>query len=265
MRRAGFLAIASVVAGCALLSGAADLVVGTPPPDGEASPDATADAPVPLDASEDAGEPPRCDEPGLVARWKLDEGAGTVVHDCTSRRLDGTLAGAAAWIAGIHGMAVDLDGGHLDFGDPAALRLTGPLTAAIWVRMRNDGNTTQYFVGRRTRVASGWRISREIDQYGFVIQGDAGSGSVDTGSIVFDTWVHVAGVFRPGAAVELYLDGQLSLGDTSAVPAAIFVEADPFYVGVRGDGLFGLRGSVDDVRIYDRALDAAEIATLAQR
>ncbi|HFQ93107.1 MAG TPA: LamG domain-containing protein [Anaerolineae bacterium] len=78
--------------------------------------------------------------------------------------------------------------------------------------------------------------------------------------------VHVAGVFKPGEAVRLYVNGQLMAEDTTNVPDAIG-QTGLFKIGARSDnatqGFWG--GQIDDLQITGRALNASEIQSLSSR
>jgi hypothetical protein len=75
-------------------------------------------------------------------------------------------------------------------------------------------------------------------------------------------WHHYAGVYD-GATLTAYVDG-VAFGTPQAAPAPRYA-IDPIAVGCDIDmGLeaYRYRGSLDDVRLYDRALDADEVAEL---
>ena len=73
--------------------------------------------------------------------------------------------------------------------------------------------------------------------------------------------MHLAGVYRPGEAMELYVDGQLHARNTSGIPARQFSENGMnVLIGARNAcGNCGWDGYLDDVRIYARALSASEV------
>ena len=276
LRLGGAVAGCAALAACTVLSGADRLSVRedpeTPLPgrDGGGPVDADRDAAPasdagPLPLTDAATEP--CDEPGLLAWWRFDEGAGDVVHDCTSYGHDGRLDGGT-WIAGKRGGALSFDGGWVGFGDPAALRVTGPLTVTAWIREeRTDSPETQYIVSRRAdgNSGGGWRFATEPPALTMsVVPGlDASFTETKGGSVGGNTWVHVAAVFEPGQAVSLYVGGTREARRTTNIPAALVQPPAEVRVGARGDGAYPFVGAIDDVRIYGRALDEAEIAALA--
>src|SRR5690242_3571704 len=66
---------------------------------GEVGPDEDGSVIVaPIDAGQDATVGP-CNESGLIAHWKLDEGTGKVALDCSSNALEGTVNGGT-WVQG---------------------------------------------------------------------------------------------------------------------------------------------------------------------
>ena len=76
-----------------------------------------------------------------------------------------------------------------------------------------------------------------------------------------NTWVHVAGTYD-GTTVRLYYNGVSE--NPEAASFSLLANAYPLSIGVNGDltqYFFG--GAIDDVRVYNRALSAAEIAALA--
>jgi len=73
------------------------------------------------------------------------------------------------------------------------------------------------------------------------------------------TWVHLVGTYD-GQRMRLYVDG-VEQG-AAAGPTTVGVNALPLILGGQPGGTLPLRGAVDGVRLYDRALSATEVATL---
>jgi hypothetical protein len=272
-RRILLLAAPGLVAACALITGVGDFSVeegdgSVPLPDAETTDRAeaaSADDASSDDAVADADASQPCAEPGLVALWRLDEGSGDVVHDCTANHHDGHLE-AGAWVPGIHGGALSFDGGFASFGRPPLLAATGggSFTVTLWVRhpLGSLGANAQEIVSKTLSTASGgWRLGIAPGA-----QGSMKIGGTDTqGGLLLPTvWKHLASVFHPGTAVEVYVDGALVGVTEAGVPDAATDDGAELRIGARGDGQFFFIGAVDEVRIYGRALSGAEIATLAK-
>ena len=73
-----------------------------------------------------------------------------------------------------------------------------------------------------------------------------------------NTWTHVAMTYD-GANLRFYQNG--TLVTTKATTGAMAVTAGALKIG--GDSIWGewFQGSLDEVRVYNRALTAAEITT----
>ena len=95
---------------------------------------------------------------------------------------------------------------------------------------------------------------------------DVSFGALISDSVITDVqWHHVGFVYDVDSLHRrLYVDGILVAEDTTAVSARI--SDGDMYIGAPKDleeGIF-FSGMLDDVRIYNQALSAKEIAALAQ-
>jgi len=77
---------------------------------------------------------------GLIAHWKLDEGEGTVAHDCHSD-YDCSFAGDPQWATGHVGGALVFDGAddYLDCGNDPAFNITEAITLEAWININTSG------------------------------------------------------------------------------------------------------------------------------
>ncbi|MEJ2703679.1 MAG: LamG domain-containing protein [Sedimentisphaerales bacterium] len=215
----------------------------------------------------------------LVAHWPLDEGAGTAVHDVVGNVDDGQLAGDADFVAGYLNYAVSFDGdgdGILweqdnDLLDPGA----GGFTVTAWLNQGDGPSTHAYeFVvskGNRTSGVIGWSIWTESGSLLVRCNSDGTSAlraSQHIENLPADEWLHVALVIdRQTEQVRGYLNGDnegwIAGGGGPSSDSLIGwgdIDCDvPLVMGQRDDGNGTLFGSVDDVRVYDRALTEAEI------
>jgi len=97
--------------------------------------------------------------------------------------------------------------------------------------------------------------------------------SIETNMVVTDNqWHHVAAVLADDSTpnvneIKLYVDGVLQAATASGSQAINTVSASNVLIGAYDNaGTKGgyFKGLIDDVRIYSRALTAAEIADLSQ-
>ena len=208
----------------------------------------------------------------LVAHWRLDEKEGTKAEDATGNDHDGELSNGPAWTAGRIGGALSFDG--VDDGvtvraveglSPQAEK--GEMTLSAWVKVpRHPAATGQ---GRTPIVAKGemgaWEYALYLQASGvfeFALWVPAGTNHVSVGGskAVIDQWHHVAGVYEKGKSARLYVDGK-EVNRSTAFTGSAQAGAGPLCIGRRSDGQF-FAGTVDDVRLYRRAVGDEEIKTL---
>jgi cell division protein FtsB len=145
-------------------------------------------------------------------------------------------------------------------------------TMSAWVRVEGSYNGTE-----RRAIVSNYAGGGDAQHYGinmgsgvagvFVDDGNAldGARDLDGFSLTDDKWHHVAAVFEQGAKTKLYVDGELRRQSSSLMPANITPTGD-LYIG-RSDTQNGFEkewiGSIDEVRLFKRALSDDEIGLLS--
>ncbi|MBN2565941.1 MAG: fibronectin type III domain-containing protein, partial [Candidatus Eisenbacteria bacterium] len=202
---------------------------------------------------------------GLVGHWRLGETSGTVAADSSGNGNAGTLSGADfvdCSVAGAIGGAVHLDGTGdiITIGNEPVFDIGGQITVAAWIKVNSFTAAWQAIV---TKGDSAWRVARNdsLDTLKFNCNGLAGAtGVVSATSVADGEWHHVAGVYD-GSSLRIYVDGLL---DALAVASGSIAANDfPVVIGANAE-MDGREwgGDVDDVRVYDRALSAGEVALL---
>ena len=209
---------------------------------------------------------------GLVGHWPFDGD----VTDASGNGNDGTINGNAALASDRFGtpdgamfFSAESDA-YVDVGDPQEFQISGAMTLAAWVFLNGANTNNGRIVAKQAGGGSrSWNLNIEAESGGvanpatFQISetGDTILGVVDTQPLPTDQWVHMAGVYRPGEAIEVYVDGQLHASNTAGIPTRQFsANSMPVLIGSRSAcGNCGWDGSIDDVRIYNRALSPAEI------
>jgi len=86
----------------------------------------------------------------LVGHWAMEEGSGTVLDDSSEYENDADITGSPAWVSGIKGLALDLDGAN-DYAlapDDPSLDITDEITLAAWVKP--EKRDTQYLIKKAT-------------------------------------------------------------------------------------------------------------------
>ena len=207
---------------------------------------------------------------GLIAYWPFDESPRDAARN-KSPAPTVFAAAPAAYGEGILGEAASLDGlAYVDAGDRLGFAVEDAFSVSAWIRpttkqgrqsvfsrMKNAkslfrGYTLQTFAG----VPSFLLIHRFPDNM-IQVQGKE--------VLEPNRWHHVAVTYdgsRKAAGTKLYLNGDLQkpgvVVDKLSGPIAT---ESRFWIGNGHPGA-KLKGLIDDVRVYDRALTAEEVARL---
>ena len=204
----------------------------------------------------------------LEAYWKLDESSGRVALDSSGHGLNGRLNFEPMHVAGMRDGAVRLDGAkeYIDFGHSTAFRLAGSLTISAWI------NSSSYPVDDAAIVSSrnvvGYQLDTTIDRgprtIGFKLGNACGRLMARYGAtpLSLNTWYHAAGVYDAAAqTLDVYLNGEPDNGVlVGRVTGTQRSSRESVYVGRRSNPAgFEFAGTIDDVRVYSRALTRAEI------
>lgn len=269
---------------CALLTHVDDLSIGNDVDGGadgmtlgDASVDTRgSDAPVDGGGSADADAGASCGfagpTAGLLAYYPFEEGSGDAVHDCSGNHLDGTFVhqvDGGSWATGKHGGAIRVQApnGCVDLGAPPKLQ-PPTLTVAMWINVASfpSGISSGYIVGQSLNAdVDGWRIgSRTVDGGGELSWLSSVSGTsyqFGTAAPAVATWHHLAVTFAPKDTLQIFVDGTNTVSQRG-YPGIAFSTAS-LRIGCRADDANYFAGLIDEVRLYDRVLSAAEITTLA--
>jgi len=208
----------------------------------------------------------------LIAHWMLDETEGTIAEDSAGDN-DGMLNGEPLWqpADGKVDGALQLDGINDYVSTPFILDpADGSFSVFAWIKGGADGQViisqTDNTVGRTTRPGSAWLVVGASD--GRLMTGLMGTafGSLGSESVITDSqWHHIGLVYDfDGLHRYLYVDGVEVTKDVDFVGG---VSSDGgLYIGTGKAMETGTywSGLIDDVRIYNVALTAEEIAALAQ-
>jgi parallel beta-helix repeat protein len=205
---------------------------------------------------------------GLIAHWKFDEGTGTTAYDSAGTN-HGTIYGAT-WTTGVLNGALDFDGSDDDVTVPSddSLEISGDLTIALWMNASTDITPPIGYISllnKHQGGSTGLGYVLQFDHSGtlrFVIGTGTQSyvGLGETNTWTGNTWYHVVVTYNPEAGldnVKFFVDGQI---DGSAdVSVLIGTHAGPLYIASEIGTRQFFPGVIDDVRLYGRALSAAEV------
>ena len=190
---------------------------------------------------------------GLVSRWSLDntfQDQGTLANN-------GILTGLANWQTGKIGQAMGFDSSsYVSIPNESDYDFTGPMTISAWF-IANFNTPNQTIISK----GSGFTIYRNYQSNTLIfLCSGLGRPATGTVSINDNNWHHVAGVYD-GAAILIYIDGRLDYSRPAS--GSITTNDYPLRIGSNAElANVNWQGAIDEVRLYDRALSAAEVAEI---
>lgn len=231
--------------------------------------------------------------PGVtpVGHWALDESSGTNAPDTGSGGNDGTLTNFSGPLvldsagsndgtpqgtitefnpSGVHGGALDFDGTDGTVSIPentAAIDIRGDISISAWVKRdaamvhgdtesivrKMEGANYLYFF-----YIQYWLSTYRLR---FIPGGGGSANQANMPQFNDGQWYHLAVTYDAATdLVSFYHNGALIGTSTDAVAGGYAGAANsPLYIGSRNATDLFLDGTVDDVRVYNRALTEAEI------
>jgi len=194
---------------------------------------------------------------GLMAYYPLDND----LIDASGNGYDGTAIGDPTFVGGVAGMAMEFDGN--DCVDTGYTEDLATWTMSAWVMSpeapaalppSGPVHREQNYQINWNHVQDAWR--------GAVGMSGGGWYSASLGPLEANTWYHLAGTYD-GEDLKAYTNGFLisTNSDPSGSPAAESNSLKLARHAANATQFF--TGTVDEVRIYNRALSDAEVLYLA--
>ena len=196
---------------------------------------------------------------GLVAAYGFDEPSGTTVTDASGTGNTGTISGATRSTTAKFVRSLSFDGNNdwVTVPDANSLDLTTGMTLEAWVRptagslwrtaiIKETTGNLVYALYSASQVGSALRPASWI----------ASQGINGTAAMALNTWTHLATTFD-GATWRLYVNGAQVA--SRALGTAIPVSTGALRFG--GNNIWGewFQGQLDEIRVYNRGLSAAEV------
>ncbi len=200
---------------------------------------------------------------GLVAAYGFNEASGLTAHDSSGNGNTGTVAGATWTASGKLGGALSFDGtaSAVNVASASSLDLGSAMTLEAWVYPTTSALSFRAVVAKNY----GYYLYASVAGYcgngmplgGFQETAASSATSCAAQALAVGAWTHLA-VTYDGASVVLYENGAEVA--TAATTGAILGTTGSLQIGASQYGEH-FAGSLDEVRIYNRALSAAEIAS----
>jgi chitodextrinase len=197
--------------------------------------------------------------PGLVAAYGFDGGSGSTLADDSGNGNTGTIQGAA-WVAGKSGSALSFNGSSnwVTVADSASLDLTSAMTLEAWVKP--------------SALGTSWRTAVVKEAAGTLAYGlyahDGGPGpsahaivtsdmyATTSSTLPVGAWTHLAATYD-GSRLTVWING--TVAGSVALSGNVVQSSAPLRIGGNSIWSEWFSGSIDDVRVYNRALAQSEI------
>jgi YVTN family beta-propeller protein len=211
---------------------------------------------------------------GLAGRWTGDGTANDAVG-----LAHGVMEGGVRFEAGHIGNAFSFDGSQ------DAVRVDGPSNLGIvdrafsllaWVKFDGRASSATSATSAEMTLADrqvssangarGWRLVRRADgrltaRFGGAPRPVGAEGDrsvVGRSALDFDRW-YLVGLVWTGSEATLYVDGYTD--GTARLPGFVDDNAEPLRFGDNRSRTAPLRGLLDEIEVYERALDVPEMAS----
>jgi prepilin-type N-terminal cleavage/methylation domain-containing protein len=200
---------------------------------------------------------------GLVGYWPLDEGSGTQAIDLSGNGNTGSWSGSTPYYTGgkIGAYGGNFNGinDYVNLGT-SSLFNSANITLSAWINTNNSASTEDITA---KELQFKYRVSAAHFEY--LISCNGLSWNITTGNISNvqnNTWYYTAMTVNSlTQSVLFYVNGQLA--NSSSLPCSISTyNSNTMDIGSYDSGAELFSGVIDDVRIYNRALSAAEIQAM---
>ena len=218
--------------------------------------------------------------PNLVGYWCVDglvPDSTTIARDSSGTGNPGTYNGGATAMAAAPAVPPgnlrsfsfnQASRQYISVPSSPSLNLTGSLTVAAWIRPTLDSTLQQGIVEKwddAAGAANGFLLRLDANENlvfsTFPATGAAGEITTTPRHIPLNVWTHVAGVYSTaGGTMTNYVNAAADPSTAAGAPAPA-AGSNPLQIG-KDYASNAFNGNIDEVRIYNRALSAAEIAIL---
>jgi Concanavalin A-like lectin/glucanases superfamily/Glycosyl hydrolases family 2, sugar binding domain/Glycosyl hydrolases family 2/Glycosyl hydrolases family 2, TIM barrel domain len=199
-----------------------------------------------------------------VGYWPLDETSGTIAHDASFTGNNGTVNGAVWNADGKINGCLSFNGVNDEV--QISNSLNNDFSMSFWIRTTQTAGTGQWYQGAGLvdgdvpGNANDFGVSLLESKLAFGV-GNPDTTIVSTNSINDGTW-HQCVVTRRQATgiMDLYVDGHLE-GSGAANTNSLDASANLLFGAIESGGGY-FNGNLDEVKLFDRALGANEVAAL---
>jgi len=203
----------------------------------------------------------------LKAWWKLDETSGATSEDSSSKNNEVTVDSISSMgnIGPVErSFYFDGSNDYLTAGNSNSLNLSQTISLALWVYGDSSSSAWATIIKKQTGTDGFFLQRRDALNTGhFRVDTDAGFNQrkQSNADIYDDSWHHVCVILDHGS-FTWYIDGELDQQGSYTEGSGFGSSAD-YYIGNDTSTRYH-KGYIDDIRVYNRVLNAGEVKALFQ-
>jgi prepilin-type N-terminal cleavage/methylation domain-containing protein len=204
---------------------------------------------------------------GLVGYWPMNEGTGSTTIDQSGSGNNGTWGGTPAGTNGYYTTSAKMGSyagffdGNTDYvnmaGFSSVLANQSAMTVSGWVYPPNNPSSANGYFGLNNNSNAAFFVQQQSGGDTLLMRFENSAGTtynINAATVTPNTWNLLSFVYS-GSQLLGYVNGQLV---TSTSASGVFTNPTvAFRIGNTPSGY--LSGKADDIRVYSRALSAAEI------
>jgi Concanavalin A-like lectin/glucanases superfamily len=225
-----------------------------------------------------AGSPSLGQDTGLVAYWGFDEEDKGVTMDSATQTKD-VIQGNFSFVKGVSGKGIKFDGFTTRIARNSSLPIIHKaLTFEAWIAPQAYPWNWNAIVEQKNRYFFGLDATGHIGLR--VMDDDQWRECVSAAEVPFMQWSHIAASFDPDQGLTLYINGQEAgrlkitghltpgrVNRATGLPTDGFFQIGrnlqeiPAAASRKIPASYSFDGIIDELKIYDRSLNAEEIKT----
>ncbi|MCD6274435.1 MAG: LamG domain-containing protein, partial [Candidatus Aenigmarchaeota archaeon] len=185
----------------------------------------------------------------------------TYAVDISEYGNNGTIHGATWTTNGKFGSALDFDGvdDYVNCGNDSSLDITDEITIEAWVKIDAWVNNLPRIVAKKDAYSLYFNATKH-EVVMAIYHDNIGKFVEANQTLSLNTWYHIAGIYNNSTSFKIYINGvEANLTKDIGTTGTIDSNTNDVLIG-QYEGLNRyFNGTIDEVRIYNRALSEDEI------
>jgi hypothetical protein len=207
---------------------------------------------------------------GCIGRWSLDETSSTTAYDTSGKNNSGTLTSGVTFGTNsivpaklINGLDFDATDDYISVPSSRFLKPKTALSISAWIKGDTFPNSAKVILRKGAANPNNYQLAIYNGKVSLVLDGSDNGGIVGSTTLATGVWYNVVATWD-GTTAKIYVNGQLDNSPGTVRTGTIGSDSQPVYLGGRpsGGSANTFDGALDDIRIFNYALDVWEVSNL---